>query len=144
MKFLLLFLLSTTVYGNQKIIDHLKKNTRTAIVSANFRSYDLNPITSQHSRNFFINNLYFEAPLRYTPDGDITSRVLKKFTSRNGIVTFELGDAKFMDGSKIRPKDIVLTIKRKLALAPKKPLTLLKGYKNGLKANTQSRKILKV
>lgn len=145
--FLLVFSQHAFASVDQGIVDHLKKNTRTAIVTSSFEGFAIDPTTSVSSRNVFINGLYFERPLRYTLGGEITSRVLKSFRAGKGQVVFELGDYQFSDGSKIMPVDIVTTVKRALLFAPMFPVNKLKGYKiwskssNPLKADMDGIKV---
>ncbi|MFK7826867.1 MAG: hypothetical protein AB8G05_22175 [Oligoflexales bacterium] len=110
---LILLIIANTAFSiDQRIIDHLKKNTPTLIIET-FDGFNLDPLYSEYGKNVYISGLVSEPPLRLKLNGELSSRILNYFHKFKNKVVFTVSkDAKFNDDSLITANDVAMTIKR--------------------------------
>ena len=122
------FATSLTASVDKDMIAHLKKNSPTLIYK--IKDFELDPLLQGKDKNIYLNRLYFSTALKFDKESNtVPTHIIKMTRKLNNEIGVKLQlnkDAKFGDGSSIRPIDIAVSIKR-LMLQNKKDLEFIKG-----------------
>lgn len=97
----------------QDILLHLEKNEPTVVFTDPLKR-EVDPIRSGSMQSIWISRLLHSAPFYIADDGKLRSQLLDyyDYDRIQGLITLELSDVAFSDGTKIEAKDLAYSILR--------------------------------